>query len=188
LRHALSALAALALAAPVATLGDDAAKPAPSPEAPAAAAPAGKPAEEVLGEVVAIPEGSSAAYSATRVFGPRVNVTETEKGTWSGSIRLYDGVMVVTEKRISAAAMNIVVDREGDEWVAQGTWEGKRVRVTFTKEKVTLRIDNRFYEMTRVAPDMFATLPRGPGLRVKGDAAGASPRLPQFLFALLSSF
>ncbi len=195
----LAAAAALLLTLPLVTVAEEAPQ-APAVPAPAAtpgaqapaAAPAAVPAPatgvEILGEIVAIPEGSSAAYGKTRVLGPKVNLTETAPGTWSGNIRTYDGVMEVTPKRISGVSMNIVVDRDGREWVAQGTWDGKRVRVSFEKEKITLRIDSRYYEMTRVTPDLYATLPRGPGLRVKGDAAGPDPLWPQFFFAVLSSF
>ncbi len=184
----LAAAAALLLSLPLAIAAEEAPPPPVAPAAPAAAVPAPAPAIEILGEIVAIPEGSSAAYAKTRVLGPKVNLTETAPGTWSGNIRSYDGVMEVTPKRISGVSMNIVVDRDGPEWVAQGTWDGKRVRVSFEKEKITLRIDSRYYEMTRVTPDLYATLPRGPGLRVKGDAAGTNPLWPQFFFAVLSSF
>ncbi len=192
----LSAAAALLLSLPLVTAAEEAPPPvAPAaPAAPAAQAPGATPAaapapgNEILGEIVAIPEGSSAAYGKTRVLGPKVNLTETAPGTWSGNIRAYDGVMEVTSKRISGVSMNIVMDRDGPDWVAQGTWDGKRVRVSFEKEKITLRIDSRYYEMTRVTPDLYATLPRGPGLRVKGDAAGPNPLWPQFFFAVLSSF
>ena len=51
---------------------------------------------------------------------------------------------------------------------------------------LTARYDNRFYELKRVAADLWATVPTGPAIRVKGDAAGKSPYYPQFIFALLA--
>ncbi len=96
------------------------------------------------------------------MVGPTVNMTEGDKGTWKGRIRDYDGVLEVTEKRIAGASFNLVLDRDGDEWVCQGTWDGKRVRIALAKDGLTVRIQNRFYEMTRVAPDLYATQPVGP--------------------------
>ena len=151
-------------------------------EAPPAARPA-----EMIGEITVLPSGGSASYSLGRVVGPAVNLTETEKGTWKGNIRSYDGILKVTEKRISGVAFNLVLDQDGDEWTAQGVWEGKRVRIAATPDSLTVRIESKFYEMKRVAPDLFATVPAGPGLRVKGDAAARFPSYPQFVLAILGT-
>ena len=86
---------------------------------------------------------------------------------------------------ISAGNLNIVVEWEKDGFTAQGLWDGKRVRIVFEAGGITARVDNRLYEMKRVAPDLFATVPQGPALRVKGDVAGKMPLYPQLIFALL---
>jgi hypothetical protein len=180
-RPASIVLAALSLAVSPSIRADDAGVPKASAAAPG-------PSDEVLGEVVMLPGGSSASYAAARVVGPTVNMTESDKGIWKGRIRDYDGVLEVTEKRISGASFNLVLDRDGEEWVCQGTWDGKRVRIALAKDGLTVRIQNRFYEMTRVAPDLYATQPVGPAARVKGDAAGKAPLYPQFVLAILALF
>jgi hypothetical protein len=157
-----------------------------APPVAEAARPADAP--EILGEVVLLPGSNSASYGADRVIGPKVNMTESTPGTWKGRIRDYDGVLEVNAKRISGASFNLVMDRDGEEWICQGTWDGKRVRIAFGKDSLTVKVDNRFSEMKRVGPDVFATLPVGPALRVKGDAAGAAPLYPQFVLALLAVF
>jgi hypothetical protein len=181
-------LVALALAVSSAARADDtgAAK-AGAAVLPLSSPPSASP-DEILGEMVMLPAGGSASYATSRVVGPTINMTEVDKGSWKGRIRDYDGVLEVTEKRIAGASFNLVLDRDGDEWVCQGTWDGKRVRIALAKDGLTVRVHNRFYEMTRVAPDLYATQPVGPGLRVKGDAAGKAPLYPQFVLAVLALF
>jgi hypothetical protein len=159
------------------------------PSGPAAAAPA--PAaqavdpEALVAEVILLPYNHSASYGPRRVVGPLVNVTQAAPDEWKGRIRDFDGVITVSDRRISAANLNLVVEWEGDGFTVQGLWDGKRVRIVFSAAAITARVDNRFYEMQRVAPDLFATLPQGPALRVKGDAAAKKPLYPQLILALL---
>jgi hypothetical protein len=115
-----------------------------------------------------------------------VNLTDHGDGEWKGNIRELDGIFKVTEQRISGANLNMVVDRDGEGWTCQGTVDGKRVRIVLTPDGLVARYDNRFYDLKRVAPDLWATVPNGPAIRVKGDAAGKSPYYPQFILALLA--
>jgi hypothetical protein len=140
----------------------------------------------MVGEVLVLPYNRSAAYGPTRVQGPKVNLTDGGNGEWKGSIRDFDGVFKVSETRISGANFNMVMERDGDEWVCQGTVEGKRVRIAMTADSLVARYDSRLYDMKRVAPDLYASPSSGPGVRVKGDAAGKNPFYPQFIFALLA--
>jgi hypothetical protein len=80
----------------------------------------------------------------------------------------------------------MVMERDGDGWTCQGTVDGKRVRMVMSPDGFVVRYDNRLYDMKRVAPDLYASQPTGPGLRVKGDAASATPYYPQFILALLA--
>jgi hypothetical protein len=179
----------VALAAGVAVAQAQAAAPAAAaptgssgPEAPA---PPQADPEALVAEMTLVPYNNSASYGPRRVVGPRVNLTQAAPDEWKGNIRDFDGVITVSEGRISAASLNVVVEWEKDGFTAQGLWDGKRVRIVFEAGSITARMDNRLYEMKRVAPDFFATLPQGPGLRVKGDAAGKKPLYPQLIFALL---
>jgi hypothetical protein len=80
----------------------------------------------------------------------------------------------------------MVIDRDGDEVTFQGTVDGKRVRIVMSKETFVARYETRQYDLKRVEPDLWATIPTGAALRVKGDAAGENPYFPQFVFALLA--
>jgi hypothetical protein len=188
--RSLALFAALTLAVPA--FASDPAPPAAAPAAtgPAAttgAAAATSPATEpMVGEVMVLPYNRAAAYGVSRVRGPGVNLTDAGDGTWKGDIRGLNGVFTVTEKRISGANFNMVIDRDGDEVTFQGTVDGKRVRIVMTKETFVARYETRQYELKRVEPDLWATIPTGAALRVKGDAAGENPYFPQFLFALLA--
>ena len=177
-------LAALVLAAPV--LAEEPAPPA-APAKPAAAPSAPTQTVDVLvAEVITLPFGRSASYGPGLVRGPKVNVTNQGNGEWKGNIKDLDGVFTVTEKRISGGNLNMVMDRDGEEWTCQGTVDGKRVRIVLSPDGLVARYDNRYYDLKRVAPDLWATVPTGPAIRVKGDAAGKSPYYPQFIFALLA--
>ncbi len=182
----LAAAAAFLLSLPLATAAEEA------PQAPAASAPAATPApapaDEIIGEVVQIPTGISIAYGKGKLVGPRASLHESSKGTWKGNLRDWDGVLDVTDTRISGQNMNIVVERDGKDFVAQGTWNGKRVRIAFSAGELAVRIDTRYYEMKRVSQDLFATQPVGPALRLKGDATSASPAYPQFILAAMGVF
>jgi len=188
--RSLALLAALLVAVP-ASATDPAPPATPAPPAAAAAptgaaAPASPVTEAMVGEVMVLPYNRAAAYGVSRVRGPGVNLTDAGDGTWKGDIRGLNGVFTVTEKRISGANFNMVIDRDGDEVTFQGTVDGKRVRIVMNKETFVARYETRQYDLKRVEPDLWATIPTGAALRVKGDAAGENPYYPQFLFALLA--
>jgi hypothetical protein len=168
-------LFALALAAPRSGLAEDPAPPAPT-----------KTVEAMVGEVIVLPYNSSAAYGPGLVRGPKVNLTDQGNGEWKGNIKNLDGVFTVTEKRISGGNLNMVMERDGDGWTCQGTVDGKRVRIVLSPDGFVARYDSRFYDLKRVEPDLWATIPTGAAIRVKGDAAGKNPFYPQFIFALLA--
>ncbi len=176
----LALVVAVLVALPAAGRADD---PAPAP-APSSAPT--KTVDAMVGEVITLPYNRTAAYSPGWVRGPTVNLTDSGNGQWKGNIKDLAGVFTVTEKRISGANFNIVMDRDGEEWTAQGTVDGKRVRIVLGPDALVARYDNRFYELKRVSEDLWVTVPTGPGIRVKGDAAGKSPYYPQFIFALLA--
>jgi hypothetical protein len=155
------------------------------PSGPATVKPPEADPEALVAEMTLLPYNNSASYGPRRVVGPFVNLTQAAPDEWKGRTRDFDGVITVSEERISAGNLNLVVEREKDGFTAQGLWDGKRVRIVFEAGGITARVDNRLYEMKRVAPDLFATVPQGPALRVKGDVAGKMPLYPQLIFALL---
>jgi hypothetical protein len=187
-------LAIVVLSVPVTSRAEEPAPgakpPAPSatPAPPAAAAPAAtKPDDDaVVGEVITLPYNRTASYGPTRVRGPNVNLSDQGNGEWKGNIKDLDGVFRVTEKRIAGGNLNVVVDRDGEEWTAQGTVNGRRVRIVMEKDGFVARYDDRLYDLKRVAPDLWATPGGGPAIRVKGDAGRRDPYFPQFVFALLA--
>jgi hypothetical protein len=181
----LALIVSLALAAPGRGSAEDAAPPAAAGTRAPPATPA-QAAEVMVGEVIMLPYNRTASYGPTRVRGPNVNLQDGGDGEWKGNIKDFSGIFAVTEKRISGGSVNLVMDRDADGWICQGTLDGKRVRIAMEKDSLTARYDDRRYDLRRVASDLWATVPSGPGIRVKGDAAGADPYFPQFIFALLA--
>ena len=177
---------ALALAGPASGLGEEPAAPGAPGKPPAATSVPTQASEAMVGEVIALPSNRSAAYGPARVRGPKVNLTDAGNGEWKGNINELNGVFTVTEKRISGANLNMVMDRDGEEWTCQGTVDGKRVRIVLSPDGLVARYDTRFYDLKRVAPDLWASVPTGPAIRVKGDATEKSPYYPQFILALLA--
>ncbi|MEI6224848.1 MAG: hypothetical protein WCS72_08845 [Deltaproteobacteria bacterium] len=190
MRRWLMVLGALSVMTAGTVWADDPAPAAP----PAAAAPAAKaapapatPVEDLMvGEVVTLPYNRSAAYGPSRVRGPGINLTDTGTGEWKGNIKDLGGVFRVTEKRISGGNVNLVMERDADGWTCQGTVDGNRVHLVMNKDGFAARYGTRLYDMKRVSPDLWATIPTGPAVRVKGDAQGYDPYYPQFIFALLA--
>ncbi len=188
MNRSVASLAAfvLAVALPAASPAEEPAPPATAkPAAPAVPQPATI-AETMVGEVITLPANRSAAYGPTVVRGPAVNLTDMGNGEWKGNIKDLSGIFTVTETRISGGNLNMVMERDGDGWTCQGTVDGNRVRIVLSPDGLVARYGNRFYELKRVAVDLWATVPVGPAIRVKGDAAGSSPFYPQFIFALLA--
>jgi hypothetical protein len=116
-----------------------------------------------------------------------VNLTDTGTGEWKGNIKDLDGVFLVTETRISGAKVNLVMERDGEYWTCQGTVDDNRVHIVMSKDGLAARYAGRLYDMKRVAPDLWASVPTGPGIRVKGNAREIDPYYPQFIFALLAT-
>lgn len=169
----LSLVAALTLAVPALAVAGDPASPT-------------KTVDVMVGEVISLPYARSASYGPGMIRGPAVNLTDGGDGEWKGNIKDLNGVFKVTENRISGANLNLVVDRDGEEWTCQGTVDGKRVRIVLSPDRLVARYDIRLYDLERVSPDLWATVPSGPAIRVKGDAAAKGPYYPQFILALLA--
>lgn len=141
----------------------------------------------MVGELVTLPYNRSAAYGPTRVRGPVVNLTDSGTGEWKGNIKNLDGIFLVTESRISGVKVNLVMERDADGWTCQGTVDDNRVYIAMSKDGLKARYAGRFYDLKRVAPDLWASVPSGPGIRVKGNARENDPYYPQFIFALLAT-
>ncbi|MGA8892543.1 MAG: hypothetical protein WB493_13310 [Anaeromyxobacteraceae bacterium] len=134
---------------------------------------------------------NSAAFDATRVRGPTVNMAVTKDGRWGGSILQKDVMLKVTPDRISGAGVNLVVKRAGGTLTVEGLVNNVRVRLEGSANKFVGRVGTQQVESTK-EPGSDWWLNAGSGrqatIRFKGDA-GKMPDvpMPQWVFAVIGA-
>jgi hypothetical protein len=134
---------------------------------------------------------TTAAYDATRVRGPKVNMALTKDGKWGGSIQGQDVLLEVKPGRISGAGVNLVVSQDATTVSAEGLLSGIRVRVKATKDSFVGRVGDRQVECERRA-DGYWILRGGPAgmaaIRFKGTADKMPDvPMPQWIFAIIGA-
>jgi hypothetical protein len=165
---------ALALAAALATLSS-----------PALAAPP-EPPFVSTGEVV---YRTSAAYDATRVRGPNVNMAVTKDGRWGGNLLTKDVMLKVEPGRISGAGVNLVVKQDAKTLSVEGMISGIRVRLTATATTFVGRVGDRQVDCGREA-DGYCYLAgsRTGSMRFKGSSnQWPDVPMPQWVFAVIGA-
>ena len=156
------------------------------------------------GEVFFIPSGSpgtSAAFDDRRVVGPNVNMGTSPEGDWGGDLLGRNLVLAITDGRLSGAAFEVVVEREGEALRLAGLLGDRRVSARLSPKLFQGTIDGGVcsFELTREAPGSYrgavaCTVPgvRNPvvntaQLKLLGDAARLDqPVLPQLALAVLA--
>jgi hypothetical protein len=134
---------------------------------------------------------NSAAYDATRVRGPTVNMALTRDGSWGGSILQKDVMLTVTPDRIAGAGVNLVVTRKDGTLTVEGLVNGIRVRLQASAGKFVGRVGSQQVESTREPGSdwyMNAGSGRQATIRFKGTA-GQMPDvpMPQWVFAVIGA-
>jgi hypothetical protein len=172
MRRSLALLALAAATLPGLAL---AAPPPPGPDAPFRSE----------GEVV---YRGSAAYDATRVRGPSVNMAVTRDGKWGGNLLEKDVMLTVTPERISGAGVNLVVSRDAKSLSVEGLVSGIRVRVKATQDTFVGRVGNRQIECTRGADGYWHLSGGVAAIRFKGTADRMPDvPMPQWIFAVIGA-
>jgi hypothetical protein len=160
--------------------------------APAAAGASGAPG----GEAPFVAEGEivlrgSAAYDATRVRGPRVNMALTRDGRWGGNVLDADVILEVRPDRISGAGVNLVVTRDAGTLAVEGLVSGVRVRVKATRDELVARVGQRQIECVRSPAGTWVLRggsQRVEAIRLKGSADRIPDvPLPQWILALIGA-
>jgi hypothetical protein len=134
---------------------------------------------------------ASAAYDATRVRGPYVNMALTRDGQWGGNVLGKDMVVDVKPGRIAGSGINLKVTRDATSISVEGTVDAKRVVVQATKDSLRARVGNRQIECTR-RPDGYWYLTGGAtgiaAIRMKGSADRLPEvPMPQWIFAVIGA-
>ncbi len=134
---------------------------------------------------------NSAAFDATRVRGPTVNMAVTKDGRWGGSILQKDVMLKVTPDRISGAGVNLVVKKADGKLTVEGLVNNVRVRLEASANKFVGRVGTQQVESSK-EPGSDWWLNAGSGrqttIRFKGDA-GKMPDvpMPQWVFAVIGA-
>ena len=138
------------------------------------------------GEIVS---RASAAYDATRVRGPNVNMAVTKDGRWGGNLLTKDVMLKIAPDRITGAGVNLVVKQDASVVSVEGMISGIRVRVKATATTFVGRVGERQVECGREADGYcYLSGSRTSTLHFKGTAnKWPDVPMPQWIFALLGS-
>ena len=134
---------------------------------------------------------NSAAYDATRVRGPTVNLSVTKDGRWGGSILQKDVMLKVTPEKITGAGVNLIITRKPGSLAVEGMVDGIRVRITAAADRFVGRVGNSQVESNR-SGDAGWFNNTGSGrqgtIRFKGTADTLPDvPMPQWLFAVIGA-
>jgi hypothetical protein len=133
----------------------------------------------------------SAAYDATRVRGPSVNMSVTKDGRWGGNLLGKDVMLDIKPDRISGAGVNLVVKRDASTLSVEGMISGIRVRVKATRDTLVARVGERQVDCTRGAEGYWhltGGATRSAVIQLKGTADKLPDvPMPQWIFALIGA-
>jgi hypothetical protein len=132
---------------------------------------------------------TSAAYDATRVRGPNVNMAVTKDGRWGGNLLTKDVMLKVEPGRITGAGVNLVVKQDAKSLSVEGMISGIRVRLTATATTFVGRVGDRQVECGREADGYcYLTGGRTASMHFKGTAnQWPDVPMPQWVFAVIGA-
>lgn len=156
---------------------------------PLTAVPAGEPPPEFVATGAIQAHDRSASFSDWRVVGPRVNMTRSDDGSWSGDIFGKSYVLKPGQGKVSGAGAELYFVRWGREVVVRGTLEGRTVNVRIlpgegipTAAGIACRFDGNLIDCDRKSAAVRQ------GIEFRGQAARvAEPPFPQFGLALVAT-
>jgi hypothetical protein len=132
---------------------------------------------------------TSAAYDATRVRGPNVNMAVTKDGRWGGNLLTKDVMLKIAPDRISGAGVNLVVKQDATSVSVEGMISGIRVRVKATATTFVARVGERQVECGREADGYcYMSGGRTSSMHFKGTAnKWPDVPMPQWIFAVIGA-
>jgi hypothetical protein len=132
---------------------------------------------------------TSAAYDATRVRGPNVNMSVTKDGRWGGNLLTKDVMLKIAPDRITGAGVNLVVKQDAKAVSVEGMISGIRVRVNATATTFVGRVGDRQVECGREADGYcYMSGSRTNTMHFKGTAnKWPDVPMPQWIFAVIGA-
>jgi hypothetical protein len=132
---------------------------------------------------------TSAAYDATRVRGPNVNMAVTKDGHWGGNLLAKDVMLKVAPDRITGAGVNLIVKQDAASVSVEGMISGIRVRFKATAKDFVGRVGDRQVECGREANGYcYMSGGRTSSMHFKGTANNwPDVPMPQWIFAVIGA-
>jgi hypothetical protein len=132
---------------------------------------------------------TSAAYDATRVRGPNVNMAVTKDGHWGGNLLTKDVMLKITPDRITGAGVNLIVKQDASSVSVEGMISGIRVRFKATAKDFVGRVGERQVECGREANGYcYMSGGRTSSMHFKGTANNwPDVPMPQWIFAVIGA-
>jgi hypothetical protein len=165
-----------------------------------AAAPHAALAFEPTGELSFSAGGLSAggaAFDQERVVGPSVNVSRQESGGWAGDLGGSNMELAVSATRLAGAGVSLALEQRPNALKVEGLFFGQRVRLELDEKKFAGRYGRCSFELARKGPGLYrgdlgcmrsGSFPSTARVvfRLTGQAAEATPPMPQMALALLA--
>ena len=132
---------------------------------------------------------TSAAYDATRVRGPNVNMAVTKDGKWGGNLLTKDVMLKIAPDRITGAGVNLVVKQDKTSLSVERMISGIRVRLKATATTFVGRVGERQVECGREADGYcYMSGGRTSSMHFKGTAnQWPDVPMPQWVFAVIGA-
>ncbi len=126
-----------------------------------------------------------AAFNATRVVGPNVNLSKRADGSWGG--RLLDQPVDVNEyeNRIGGVEFTLQVVATPTGQLVTGQWQGESIRFELDQAQIRVRAGAESFTLGAHGPGHYGAAGE---LALSGDAAQATPPFPQLAFAMIGAF
>ncbi len=126
-----------------------------------------------------------AAFSATRVVGPNVNLSKRADGSWGG--RLLDQPVDVNEyeNRIGGVDFTLQLVATPTGQLVTGQWKGESIRFELDQAMVRVRAGGESFTLGAHGPGHYGAAGE---FELSGDAARAAPPFPQLAFAMIGAF
>lgn len=155
---------------------------------------------EPIGEVrfITVGMGAGASFDEDRIVGPAVNLTRREDGTWAGDLGGRDLDLHGSDGKLVGANVSLNYSQKDGRTEVEGLFFGTRIRFSLDAKRFRGRIGTCSIDFTRRGGGVYrgdvgcvrsgTRLPNTGKARMEllGEAAGASPPLPQLAFALIS--
>ena len=128
--------------------------------------------------------GGSASFNATRVFGPKVNVTRRSDGSWGGT--LFDHALDVSVRgnTISGAYEKLYIEELPNGVNIDGLWREQMIHFVVSKDQFLVNTPMLSFSVYRTADGVYGARE---DVKLIGEAANLHPPMPQFALALVAA-